>query len=482
MTDSIPFGSWPSPLTAAEVSAASPRIDGARYVGDEIWWGEGVPDEGGRTTVRRCAADGTVHEVLPNPWSARSRVNEYGGGSWTATDAGDLLFVEKTDQRIWSLSPDRTPTPLTPGDGRMRFGGLSAQYGRVLAIRETDAEGTTPLRDIVSIALDGAGITSLVGGSDFLAHPALSPDGTMLAWIAWNHPDMPWDRSELRVGRIHDGTVSEWEVIAGAGSSPVQPVWADASSLVFADDVSGRWNLWRRRVDADAKPIAPAEPIAPAQADTGGPVWVLGSRWFALLEDDTIVAVRTQGDDALVRLDAQGAHVLPVPPVSELLIEDASGSRVLISGAPADAPAGLWEIDLAGAADVRTVRGGTSPWGPEWLPSARPVVVDGPRGPVHAFDFPRPTRRPTRRTASFRPTSCTCTGGRRRIAAARHPLGSPTSPAAASASSMSITADPAGTAGPTASVFAVSGASSTSKTSPPPPPGSPPKVLPIRRG
>src|SRR6185312_6247849 len=134
MTDSIPFGSWPSPLTAAEVSAASPRLDGARYVGDEIWWGEGVPDEGGRTAVRRRAADGTVHEVLPNPWSARSRVNEYGGGSWTATDAGDLLFVEKSDQRVWSLSPGKTPTPLTPGDGRMRFGGLSAQHGRVLAI------------------------------------------------------------------------------------------------------------------------------------------------------------------------------------------------------------------------------------------------------------------------------------------------------------------------------------------------------------
>src|SRR3546814_6870411 len=105
MPTPLPYGSWPAPLSAREVAAASPRIDGARFVGDEIWWGQTVPEEGGRTTVRRRSADGAVTDVLPGPGSARSRVHEYGGGAWSVTDDGELVYVEKTDQRVWALRP-----------------------------------------------------------------------------------------------------------------------------------------------------------------------------------------------------------------------------------------------------------------------------------------------------------------------------------------------------------------------------------------
>ena len=138
MTTTIPYGSWPSPLSAAEVSAASPRLEGARFVGDEIWWGESVPEQGGRTAIRRRRRRrARVVDVLPAPWNARSRVHEYGGGAWTTTDDGELVFVEKEDQRIWILPPDDGPRPLTPPDSGMRFGGLTWQGGRLLAIRET---------------------------------------------------------------------------------------------------------------------------------------------------------------------------------------------------------------------------------------------------------------------------------------------------------------------------------------------------------
>jgi hypothetical protein len=191
-------------------------------VGDEIWWGESVPEQGGRTAIRRRAAsvapgqrEEPAGEVLPAPWNARSRVHEYGGGAWTATDDGELVFVEKEDQRIWILPSDDGPRPLTPEGSGMRFGGLSFQGGRLLAIRETHNDGEAPHRDIVEVPVDrsavwnASAIVSITEDSDFLAQPALSADGSHLAWIAWNHPNMPWDTTELRVGRLEDGIVAE---------------------------------------------------------------------------------------------------------------------------------------------------------------------------------------------------------------------------------------------------------------------------------
>ena len=183
----IPYGSWPSPLTAAEVSAAAPRIEGARFVGDDIWWGVTVPEEGGRTTVRRRAlhpAPGAEPvDVLPAPWNARSRVHEYGGGAWTVTDEGQLVFVDKDAQRLWLISDGDGPWPLTPSGSGMRFGGITWQGGRLLAIRESHRDSAPPHRDIVEVPLDRSAawdpgaIVSLTEDTDFLAQPALSSDG-----------------------------------------------------------------------------------------------------------------------------------------------------------------------------------------------------------------------------------------------------------------------------------------------------------------
>ena len=385
MRTTSPYGSWPSPLSAAAVTAAIPRIDGARFVGDDIWWGETVAEEEGRTAVRRQGSDGAVVDVLPPPWNARSRVHEYGGGAWTATEDGLLFFVEKADQCVRALEAGMEPRLLTPADHGMRFGGLSWQRGRLLAIRETHDGNGSPQRDVVEIAVDGSGVTSLIAGSDFVAHPALSPSGRHLAWIAWNHPDMPWDRSELRVGRLEDGSVVEWTAVAGGQSSPVQPIWIDDDDLLYADDSSGRWNLWREHLSADL----PRHPVAPADADTGGPLWVLGARWFARLEDGRIIAIRTHGDDGLVLIDPGGTErALASPVTSQSCVEDVRGTRVLISGASADSPGGLWVIDVDRPDRATLIHGGPPPWGPEWTPRARPVTYDGPHGPVHAYDFP----------------------------------------------------------------------------------------------
>ncbi|MFD4959250.1 prolyl oligopeptidase family serine peptidase [Microbacterium sp. NPDC058389] len=379
-----PYGSWISPLTAAEVSATSARIEGARFVGEDAWWGESIAEEAGRSGVRRAEA-GAVVDVLPAPWSARSRVHEYGGASWTADDDGTLYFVEKADQRVWRLDAGAAaPVALTPEAGDVRYGGLSLQHGRLLAVREDHtAGGAVPARDIVEIARDGSGPTSLVAGSDFVAHPALSPDGAHLAWIAWDHPYMAWDSAELRVGALDGGRVVVWRTAAGGASSPLQPEWADADALVFADDPTGRWNLWR----TDLAGAAPT-PVAPADADTGGALWVLGTRWYGLLADGRIVAVRTNGSDALVVVEPDGSvRDLAVEPVTQLSLEDVRGTRVLLSGA-GPRGAGLWLVDVDASDDARLIAGGSSPWGDEWMPLPRAVTASGPHGPVHAFDYP----------------------------------------------------------------------------------------------
>ena len=220
-----------------------------------------------------------------------------------------LVFVEKEDQRVWMLT-ERRPAPAHPRGSRDAVrrahvaGGAAARHPRGAPRLRS------PHRDIVEVPLDRtaawnpSAILSLTEDSDFLAQPVLSSDGSHLAWIAWDHPNMPWDTTELRVGRIEDGLVAEWATIAGGdGTAPLQPVWTGEDDLVYSDDPTGRWNLWRLRLTADLD----HGPIAPADADTGGALWGLGMRWFAVLDDGRIVAVRTNGEDEVVLIDADGS-------------------------------------------------------------------------------------------------------------------------------------------------------------------------------
>ncbi len=405
----LPYGSWPSPLTAQWAAAASPRYEGAAFVGDELWWGQSLPAEGGRTTVLRNRGGARAHEdgsgspevLLPAPWSARSSVHEYGGGAWAATPDGRLVFVEKTDQRVWLLIPGGEPRALTPHAPDARYGGLRVQGDVLLAVQEIIGDGHAPRRAIVRIGLgDEASVTTLVSGSDFVAQPALSPDGSRLAWVAWNHPDMPWDRTEVRVGALSEPGAREGERVAGwvavtsGATSALQPTWYGDEELIYIDEPTGRWNLWRHRLDAGARPA----PIAPADADTGGGLWVLGLRWYASLSGGRIAAIRTEGSDELVIVDKTGrVERVDLPATSRLVIEDACDDRLLVSGA-GPGGAGLWLVTVGeqeAGPIVAAVTGGDSPAADattgvrtsEWMPRSRSVTFAGRHGDVHAFDF-----------------------------------------------------------------------------------------------
>lgn len=377
MADTLPYGSWPSPITPESVAQSSPRIDGASFVGDEVWWAESVPAEAGRVAVKRRRTDGAVETVLPAPANARSAVHEYGGGAWTASDDGELFYVEKTDQRVYALRPGSEARALTPADDTVRHGGLRFEHGTLLAVRETHGSDRVPVRAIVRISLDGA-VDVLAEGSDFVAQPALSPDGRSLAWVAWNHPDMPWDATTLRVTEISTGEVRE--IADAPRRAPLQPVWLGDDELLYADDPDGRWNLFRRLLDGEPQPVAPVD------ADTGGGLWVLGTRWFGATDDGRIVAVRTDGADEIVEIAPSGVRPVDVPVVAGAAIDDVRGHLVLVSGSDADGRSGLWAVDLdAGTVDL--VTGGSGAWGDEWMPTARALETEGSHGPVHAFAY-----------------------------------------------------------------------------------------------
>ncbi|WP_353115777.1 prolyl oligopeptidase family serine peptidase [Microbacterium sp.] len=374
-----PHGSWPTPFDAAAVSAATPRIDGARFVGDEIWWGESVPAEGGRLTVR--SSSGAT--LLPAPWNARSRVHEYGGGSWTADAVGTLYFVDAADQRVYRLPRGGEPVSLT-AEGP-RYGGLELRCGRLLAVCE-DLRTTPHLRAIVEIPLDGsaaddeAAVRVFISGSAFFAHPVSSPDGTRIAFVEWNGRLMPWQSARLRVIPVDGDAFAEIDTRAA-----LQPEWISDDELLFLDDPDDRWNLQRLRLDG--LDVRGREAVAPADADTGGGLWVLGNRWYRPLADGRLVAIRTNGTDEIVVVERDGSvRGLGVPVTGEASIDDVSGSRVLVSGAGASSGRGLWCVDVD-SGEVRTVRGGAR-IDEAWTPIARQVVFEGPHGPVHAYDYP----------------------------------------------------------------------------------------------
>ncbi|MGN6744472.1 MAG: TolB family protein, partial [Amnibacterium sp.] len=339
-----PYGEWESPLDAAAVAEGAHVPVEAAYVGGRVWWSEPVSAER-RTGLFREGRDGRPEAVLPAPWNVRSRVHEYGGGAWTAV--GDhAVFVHFDDQRLRRVAgPGEEPVPLTPDEPRVRYGGLRAAGDAVLAVRETaTGDGPTDLeRDLVLVPLDGsaaedaAAITSVVAGSRFLAQPAVSPDGRRIAWIAWDHPNMPWDGTELRVGELEAGRVSAWRaVLGGPTESVLQPEWLDDGTLAVISDRTGWWNLYRVPA-AGGDPV----PLHPEDRETGGPLWVLDTRWYLPVGDGRILLASTLGTDEQVLLGADGAPSVLRADRSHTSWQDRAGEHVLVIDESAEEPGGL---------------------------------------------------------------------------------------------------------------------------------------------
>jgi dipeptidyl aminopeptidase/acylaminoacyl peptidase len=337
-----PFGAWKSPITADLIVGETVGLGQIHRDGDTIYWTESRPSEGGRTVLRQRRADGTVADLTPSGFNIRSRVHEYGGGAYTVHD-GVVYFCNDADQRLHVQAPGEPPRALT-ASGPWRYADMrfDAPRERLLAVRETHGEDLDePENALVAIDLDGA-VSVLAAGADFYAAPRLSPDGRRLAWLSWDHPDMPWDSCRLWLAAVEaDGGLSEPVAVAGGdGVAVFQPEWSPDGVLHFVSDRTGWWNLYRW---ADGV----AEALCPMAAEFGLPQWVFGMTTYGFAGDGTIVASYCQ--DGLWRLGrirdgAIGEIDTPYCGFGSLKV--AGGQAVFIAGHAARPPA-LVALDLA---------------------------------------------------------------------------------------------------------------------------------------
>jgi len=355
MTEVLPYGAWPSPLGAEQVASAGVRLLALTASDGNLYWVEGRPSEGGRQAIVRRTSDGSTEELTPSDFNARTRVHEYGGGEHWVN--GDSLFgTQFDDQRLYRIDAPGTATaiteePVLPAGDRYADGDLTPDGRFIFCVRERHAEGEEATNEIVVLAADGSDQPRVVAaGPDFVSAPHVSPDGSTLAWLSWNHPQMPWDGTELRTaslvkdGGLDDGTLGDATLVCGGvEESVVQPRWSPSGLLHFISDRSGWWNLYRLEDDGTQTPVAPTA------AEFAGPDWVFGLSDYGFLEDGTLIC--TYGSDTGAQLaairpgsDRLEAIECPWTSISHLQVD---GNRIAFLGASGTQAAAV----VAGPAD-----------------------------------------------------------------------------------------------------------------------------------
>lgn len=438
----LPFGSWPSPITAEQLAVGGNRLSGPTWVGEQLWWLEGLAAEGGRQAIVRSTKDQTAAvsdsgttgtnqtvTVLPAPYNARSRVHEYGGACWTVVDDDGLdaagletaapvgpvvLFVNFADQRIYRFHEGEEPVPVSPvGPDVASAHGPSVRWAQPTQVtladgtREVwwvcehhhdgaDADGAPLIeRYVAAVPIDGSAAEDLSAvrrvtpSSRFIADPSVSPDGARLSWITWEHPQMPWDGTELHIGELHAGVVREDHVVdGGATTSVLGPQWCRPEELVYLSDRSGWWNPWTYRVGEQPRQLLKDE------QEYAGPLWQLGMNWCQVIDSDHALTVFGTATDHLGVLNLHDGTVtdlgLPLTTIPSFTHQEhgmvavhgvSSADFAAISIGRLTAERGQWF--LKGLTTVRSSRHDAPD--PDLLPMPEPVTVLSETGQhVHA--------------------------------------------------------------------------------------------------
>lgn len=306
-TQTAPYGAWESPITASMIAGGNVRLGELDMEGSTVYWTESRPTEKGRNVLVRWAPNGERQDITPPPYNVRTRVHEYGGGAF-AVRQGVVYFSNFADQQIYRQGPGESPVAVTPVEQVRYADGVFAPNGRFICIREDHRAPGEPVNTIVSVALDGKDIGRiLASGKDFYSTPRLNPDGTRLAWLAWNHSNMPWDGTELFVGTLgDDGALHDVELVAGGPDESIfQPEWSPSGALYFVSDRSNWWNLYSWR-DGETRALHPME------AEFGLPQWMFGRRTYAFAGPHTIICTYIEnGTSYLGRLDTENGRFTP---------------------------------------------------------------------------------------------------------------------------------------------------------------------------
>lgn len=306
-----PFGGWLSPLSAAQVAGASPKYGDIRLDDQYLYWVESLPEQGGRQAIFRADFSGNVRQLLPSPFDARSRVHEYGGGVF-AVGGRELFFSNRSDDGIYRLTGDSDPVLLTRREN-FRYADLQFDQHRhsLIAVREDhSAPGREAQNCIVAIPLHNpAAEQVLLSGNDFYASPSFNPAGSRLCWLAWDHPDMPWDQCRLWIAETDAaGAVRNPQPVAGGSQESIfQPQWSADGDLYFVSDRSGWWNLYRL---VSGK----IEALCEMPAEFGLPQWVFGMSTYAFIGKDQLACTFSEdGKWHLALLDVKSKSLRRIP-------------------------------------------------------------------------------------------------------------------------------------------------------------------------
>jgi len=337
------YGSWPSPLSARQLTTLSTKISEPRVDQHSVYWLESRPHQRGRTTLVRKYRNEEPRDILAEPFSIRTRANEYGGGAWTVHE-GAIFAVLDHDQRIYQLD-QQAPHPITP-EGKFRYADLIVDKyrQRLICVRE-DYQFETPRSEIVAIDLtntstDKPNVTVLLSGDDFYSNPRVSPDGQWLSWLSWNQPNMPWDGTKCQIARMSDkGTLSDHLLVAGGDNESVfQPEWSPTGELFFVSDRSNWWNLYRVAVEElPIKNSAAIKALYSLNAEFATPQWVFGMSTYAFIgEQSVLCCFNQQGQWQLASIDLKNSQVTPLAtPLTDISAIFSDGEDAVFLGANA---------------------------------------------------------------------------------------------------------------------------------------------------
>ncbi|MGI9017783.1 MAG: S9 family peptidase [Euzebya sp.] len=357
MTDPIvaPYGTWPSPLSAADLARSSTHLADLCTDGDTVLWLQSDAAAGGRYEVMSCSPDGEVRAVSPAGFNARTRVHEYGGGALGAGH-GVVLACSWQDQRVYRLDGSApvavTPEPQT--DAGIRWAAMTILPGgqAFVAVRETHGPdrprdntnvhgAPEAVNELVLFDLQTGQQTVLVTGPDFIGGPWVNPSGSRIAWLQWDHPDMPWDAAALYSARFDRGTLSDITHLAGGDSAVCGAYWAADDRLLFCDDPSGWWNVY-----ACDLPAGDVTRLQEETVDSGWPTWQHGARRLTSLDDTVYMVTMAEGFSHVRqigagRLELQGiGDVMALSCISDRLIAIAGGPQRDTAVVAIDASAG----------------------------------------------------------------------------------------------------------------------------------------------
>jgi dipeptidyl aminopeptidase/acylaminoacyl peptidase len=363
-------------LTAARVAAGAIRLDQIQLDGDDVYWVEGRASEGGRNVIVRRTPDGVIGDVTPAGFNARSRVHEYGGAAYVV-DRGVVYFSNFADQRLYRQPLGGQPQALSIEGYYFADCRADAKRSRLLCVREDHTKKGEPTAAIVAVDTQAGGAgpptrpsgrygevspklasdsarakaeragVVLVSGADFYSDPIVSPDGRSLAWLQWNHPNMPWDGTELWTATLKpDGSLGAREKVAGGVDESIfQPEWSPDGVLHFVSDRTGWWNLYRRRPTSREGFVEAGfviEPLRPMSAEFGKPQWAFRLVTYAFASPTRIVATYSEGGRwKMALIESEERRFEPVALALEPLQSIRADARAVyfIGASPTEPPA-----------------------------------------------------------------------------------------------------------------------------------------------